>query len=91
MCDGCRYGTYKHGKTDKQAFEEIATPYWVHAGQKPNAQDKAKLKYMKEKNMTWGDLKMERDMKYAKTEGDMKDFLAYKNGGGSASKEYEKS
>lgn len=69
-CYDC-LGLSPSGKTDKQMFEHISTPYWQHLGLKPNAKEKAKLKYLKDHNMTWGD---ERRMREAGLE---KKNLAY--------------
>ncbi len=62
------------GKTDKQMYEHISTPLFVHAGLKPNAQDKAKLAYMKAHNMSWGDLRKEKYSKLAGHESAMPEF-----------------
>lgn len=66
LCWECLEIPQAERKDDRKMFEHISTPFFVHAGMKPNAQDKAKMKYMKEHNMSWGDLRREQDAKYAK-------------------------
>jgi hypothetical protein len=75
-------GEYRSvGKSDKQRWEHVSTPFWVHAGLPPNEQDKAKLAYMKAHNMTWGDLRKERDAQYAKSPSGLKAMAEYKKNG----------
>lgn len=76
-CD-CSSGIKSFGKTEKQLWEHISTPFWQHAGQKPNKQEQAKLDYMKRHNMTWGDMRKERDAKLATNESAAKAFYEHK-------------
>lgn len=55
------YRTSSSTDADKKMFEHISTPIWVHAGLKPNAKDKAQLKYMKDHGMSFGDLRRQRE------------------------------
>ena len=81
ICWECLDGKPTKGRTDEQLFEHISTPFWVHAGLKPNTSEKAKLHYMKQHNMTWGDLRKERDAQYAKSPSGLKAMEEYKKHG----------
>lgn len=81
MCNECRWGIGIKGSADKdkKTWEHISTPLWVHAGQKPNAEERAQVAYMKKHNMSWGDLRKERDAKLARSPGAMKRYQEYMN------------
>jgi len=65
LCDDCRYGKgiQKNVKSENQVFNELQTPFWKLMGQKPKPKDIAYEKYLKSKNMTYGDAVRERNMK----------------------------
>jgi len=61
LCDECRWGKPHTGRTDSQMAEHINTPFWVHAGQKPRPQDLPMIKYKKEHNLSWTEMKKVRE------------------------------
>lgn len=65
LCDECRYGKRlpRAGKSDHEVFNELQTPFWKLMGQKPKPKDIAYEKYLKSKNMTYGDVVRERNRK----------------------------
>lgn len=60
MCYDCLDSPLPTGRTDKQMFEHISTPFWIHAGLKPKPHEAQQMKYMKSRGMSWGDLRKER-------------------------------
>ena len=63
LCDDCRYGKNipSAAKSDNSTFNELQTPFWKIMGQKPKPKDIAYEKYLKSKNMTYGDAVRERN------------------------------
>jgi len=49
------------GKTQNQTWEEINTPFWRLMGAKPKPRDIKLEKYLKSKNMTYGDWRRARE------------------------------
>ena len=56
-------------RTSEQMLEHISTPYWQHMGLPPKPKEKAQLKYLKDHNMTWGDLRKARYANVPKRQG----------------------
>ncbi len=46
---------------DQQQFDKLQTPFWRMMGQQAKAKDIAYEKYLKRRNMTYGDAVLERD------------------------------
>lgn len=65
LCNDCRYGKRlsKNVKSENQVFNELQTPFWKLMGQKPKPKDIAYEKYLKSRNMTYGDAVRERNLK----------------------------
>lgn len=64
LCDDCRYGrTVIPGKSDKEIFEHLQTPFWKLMGLPPKPEDKKLESYLKSRGMTYGDWRRERDYK----------------------------
>lgn len=62
------------GKSDKQMWEHISTPFWVHAGLSPKKKELAQMRYMKDHNLSWGDLRKARYAKVPMTNEGVKTF-----------------
>ncbi len=54
-CTDCLDTPIGSGKSDKQMWEHISTPYWLHMGLDLKPKEKAQLQYLKSKGMTWGE------------------------------------
>ena len=52
----------KVGKSDSQLFNDLQTPFWKLMGQKPKPKDIVYEKYLKSKNMTYGDAVRQRNL-----------------------------
>lgn len=74
LCYECLGDKLGSGRTDKQMFEHISTPFWIHAGLPPKPKEKLQMKYLKDRNMTWGDLRREKYAKMPMTNQGLKDF-----------------
>jgi hypothetical protein len=65
LCGECRWGTTHTAPSadkDKRTLEHISTPYWVHMGLEPKtAAEKRQVAYKKQHNLTWGEMRKERD------------------------------
>lgn len=75
VCDDCRWGK-KPGKSDDQRFNELQIPFWKLMGQKPKPKDIAYEKYLKSKNMTYGDAVRLRNLR-ATNPGEIKKVEKY--------------
>ena len=64
LCDECRYGIkVPRNTTHPDAlFNKYQIPFWKLMGQKPKPKDIAYEKYLKSRNMTYGDAVRERNM-----------------------------
>lgn len=85
LCDDCRWGKGIRGggDKDKKTWEHISTPFWVHMGLEPKtAAEKKQVAHLKKYNMSWGDLRKERDAKLARSEGGWNKYMEYKKNGG---------
>jgi hypothetical protein len=86
LCDECRWGTTKTvvgEDKDKKLWEHLSTPFWVHMGLDPKtAVEKKQVAHLKKHNMSWGDLRKERDSYYARSKGGWNQYLEYKRKGG---------
>lgn len=69
---------------DKKMWEHISTPWWVHAGLAPKTDvEKKQVAHLKKHNMSWGDLRKERDMRLgARYTTGMQAYQEYKKNGG---------
>ena len=76
LCDECRWGigVKSAEDKDKKDFEHISTPFWQHMGLKPNKREQAQLKYLKDHNMSWGDLRKARMANVPQTNEGVKAF-----------------
>lgn len=61
-CYDC-LGIGSRGPSDKTRWEQMQTPFWKLMGQKPKPKDIAYEKYLKSRNMTYGDAVLERNYK----------------------------
>jgi ribosome-binding protein aMBF1 (putative translation factor) len=63
MCDDCRYGRKlsRNTKSEKEVYDSLQIPFWKLMGQKAKPKDIAYEKYLKSKNMTYGDAVRERN------------------------------
>jgi len=64
----------KIGKSNKQLFDSLHVPYWRLMGQAPKPKDIAYEKYLKSRNMTYGDAVRERDYKQHASLSNRKDI-----------------
>ena len=63
MCDDCRYGKKlpRNTKSEKEVYDSLQVPFWKMMGQKAKPRDIVYEKYLKSKNMTYGDAVKERN------------------------------
>lgn len=76
-CDEVNFG--KTGKSDKTRFDELQIPFWKLMGQKPKPKDIALERYLKHRNMSYGDWRRERDYRYAKNPSGLSDWQKHFN------------
>lgn len=76
LCYECRYGVpvKKNLKTSESIFNSLQVPFWELMGQKPKPKDIAYQKYLKSRNMTYGDAVRERNYYYAKYPSALKEM-----------------
>lgn len=67
LCKECRWGAgiSRNTKSPEELFNATQIPFWKLMGQKPKPKDIAYEKYLKSRNMTYGDAVRERDYHHA--------------------------
>lgn len=68
LCHNCRYGVPvpRNGKSDKAVIDSLHIPFWQLMGQKAKPHEIAYEKYLKSKNMTYGEAYLKRNYYEAK-------------------------
>ena len=84
----CDCTSIPKGRNDRQMLEHISTPYWQHLGLPPTPKEKAELKYLKDKNMSWSDRRKEIDFGRAKNPSGLEQMLNQK--GNNETTQYKK-
>lgn len=75
-----RLRSTKRGKSDKQIFDELQTPFWKILGLKPTEKERRLESYLKSKGMTYGDFRRLRDYQEgASNQSAMKQFHKHNN------------
>lgn len=79
MCNDCRYGkgVKRGGKSMNQLYDDLQVPFWKLMGQKPKPKDIKLEKYLKNRGMTYGDWRRERDYKMAKHQSALPEYEAH--------------
>lgn len=78
-----------NGMSPKKAWEHINTPYWKLMGLKPKPKDIAYERYLKSKNMTYGDAALAR-ARHAQNPSAIGEFQKTRERGSNAQLKYEK-
>lgn len=58
-CEDCLSGPVSSTDKDRKFLEEISTPFWKHMGLKPKPKEVAFEKYLKSRNMSYGEYRKE--------------------------------
>jgi len=84
LCEECRWGVPVDAKAnkDKKTWEHINTPFWKLMGLPPKDKDIKLDQYLKNRNMTYGDYRKERDYYTAKEPSALPQFQKHVKEGG---------
>ncbi len=76
LCHDCRYGVPvpRNGKSDKSVIDSLHVPFWQLMGQKAKPHEIAYEKYLKSKNMTYGDAYLQRNYHEARNPSGLKEL-----------------
>lgn len=76
-CYECLSGKPRPGKSNRELFNELQTPFWKIMGLKPTEKDLKLEKYLKHRGIGYGDWRLEREYKQAKHESAIKQFESH--------------